>query len=738
MRIEIEWNVGDDEGDFPPLPEETPTAAAFTAPSLTLRTWFKANPFPLLRLAQGQSVGLGWRRLGLILAALVVLVAAGTIIVRGILESGERRLEASLRDTVALEIAAIRSADRELFFSLQDPTDSAWVAAQESLFSSFQQSGIVPYEIIQIKMVGEHAWVDVRLTIPVWGEVQQTWAYRRVENAWQHTRLEESWWGPRTLLVSDPVRVLYFARDEAAAHDLLGHALHWLYRACNDFGCNGLPTVTIDITHSLSLPPDSITWVRLDLLSFPSPHAGRGRPGGLAPEGLVARLARELARKAIYSQLGLGLSGPVLQPGAASLYMVLAEQAADWALNQWGLGPAPPPSNYVATLAAQYGPSAVRRLIAALGQNDSVEGALTQALGTSLAVLDHSADFFLFLLNVEAQAITRRDQATFQALQDPNVPGWGRLQLNRYDQAEVWWAVDGEIVDRIRRRATRDRILVMRVEWAGPRGRMQRLESFRWAGNRWLHTWPALEAWGEPIGQTDGIFRIVYYERDAELVRPIIPRLNGLVARIASDLGQPVPARPLTITISPVALGYQGLPDVVLPSPWASGLPLGEGPDAHSDFLLRQIMALMVHSLAWKDVPAEMTPGQKAALSAVVEWEVRSVLGEPLLDAEARAALGQALASGQLLPPDILWTTPVIVRPSFGQPETLAWPLARAEWLTLIDTLIQGQPQRLAALRVRLLAARSIEDWLQRSLGLNLAEVEAGWRAALGHYGSAR
>jgi hypothetical protein len=42
-----------------------------------------------------------------------------------VIEGGERRLEASLRDAVALEIAAIRSTDRELFLSLQDPTESA-------------------------------------------------------------------------------------------------------------------------------------------------------------------------------------------------------------------------------------------------------------------------------------------------------------------------------------------------------------------------------------------------------------------------------------------------------------------------------------------------------------------------------------------------------------------------------------------------------------------------------------
>ncbi len=709
MNIEIEWSVSDDESDFPPLPEETAPA--------------------------GPSLGLRWRRLGLILVALIVLIAGGAFVLRSIVESGERRLEASLRDVVALEIAAIRSADRELFLSLQDPTDSAWVAAQESLFSGFRRFGIVPQEVISVEMGGDRAWADVRLTRPGWGDVQETWAYRRVGDAWRHTRLDESWWGPRTILVSGPVRVMYFARDEAAAHDILGQALNWLYRACNEFGCTGLPAFTIDITHSLSLPPDKVAWIGADLLSFSSPHAGWGRPGGGVAEDMMGELARQLARKVIYSRPGLDQFGPALQPGKAHPHVALAEQAADWALGRWGLGPAPPsPDNYVAALAAQHGPSAVRNLIAALGQSDGIEGALTQALGISLAVLDHSPDFFIFLLNAEAEAITRRDRDTFQALQDPNVPGWGRLQLNRYDRAEVWAAVEGEIISRVRRRATRDRLLVMRVQLVGARGRIQRLESFRWAGNRWLHTWPALEAWGEPIRQTDGVFGVVYYERDADLVRPLIPRLNGLLARVASDLGRPVPSRPLTVTIDPVALGYQGLPNLVVPSPWATGLPLGDDPGAGSAFLLRQIVALMVHSLAWGDAPTEMTPGQEAALSALVEWEVRSVLGEPLLDAEARAGLEQALASGQLLSPDLLWTTPVIVRPSFGQPETLAWPLARAEWLTLIDTLIQGERQRLPALRAHLLTARSMEDWLQRSLGLSLAQVEADWRAALSRY----
>lgn len=717
MNIEIDWSISDDDSESPPLPEEVAPVAPLTASGAS------------------SSLRLRWRRLGLVLAALVVLLAGGSFAIRAVVEEGQRRLETSLRDAVALEIGAIRAEDRELFLSLQDPADGGWVALQDSAFPGFRALGIIPHEVTQVEMLGDRAWVNLRMTRPGWGEVQTTWAYRRLDDSWRHTRLDENWWGPRTIFTSGSVKVIFFARDEAAAHDLLGRAINWLYHACTDFGCDGLPSVTIDITNSLSLPPDSITWVTHDLLSFPSPHAGWGRPGGLPPEAMVEDLALQLVRKAIYSRRGLADLGPArrpddARPGDARPQITLAEQAAAWEVSKWGMGAAPPPANYVAVLAAQYGPSAVRNLIAVLGTADSVESALTTALSTSFTTLDRSPDFFALLLNAEADAVHRRDRATFLALQDLNISGWRRVQINRYDAFEAWMATDAEILNRFRRRSTNDRIVVIRARLIGPRGPVERLEAFRWANNRWVHTWPAFEAWGEKRAEDTPRFRVIYHERDADLVHPLLPQLDDLYRRIAADLGLPLSSRPLTITVDPVAADYRGLPNMVVPSPWTMGLPVADRPDAGSAFLLREIVTLMVYSLARQSIPAEMSLSQEAALSALVEWEVRSVLGEPLLDAEARSELEQALARDRLLPLNTLWATPVLVRPSFGQPATLGWSLARAEWLTLLDYLA-GRAGSLPALLEFLPSSASLEDWLQRSLGMRLADVDAGWRAAL-------
>jgi hypothetical protein len=703
-NVEIDWSISDDDAELPALPESD----------------------------SDQSPTLNWRRLGFILAALVVLLGVGALlarVVQAFVDDGERRLEASLRDAVALEIAAIQADDRELFLSLQDASDGGWLSAQGSVFDGFDPLGTMPRQLLSLEMLGDQAWVAVHLTAADGRDVQTTWAYRQIDGQWRHTPLDASWWGARTIFESATVRIIHFARDEALAHELMGQSLHWLSQSCIDFGCNGLPVVTIDITNTLSLPPE-VMWVGPDLLSFPSPHNGWGRPGGQPPEGAVEELARQLIRKAVYARAGLDEYGPALVPGAGLPQVTLAEQAAAWEASKWSIGSAPPASNYVAELAAQYGPSAVRDLIAGLGKADSLEGALTSTLDRSFFALTHEPDFFLFLLNAEAEAVRRRDKETFQALQDPNISGWTRLQLNRYDRGEAWWAMEGEIVNRFRRPSPRDHFVIVRTRLTGPRGTIERMEGFRFANNRWLHTWPAWETWGQRIEAEIALFRIVYYERDAEFVRPLLPRLDDLYRRISADLRRRAPADRLTITISPTALGFTGLPEIVMPSPWAAGLP---SPEEGSAYLLRQIVALITHSLAWDDLPGELALSQEAALSALVEWEVRSVLGEPLLDAEARAALAQARETS-LLPLPILWSTPVVVRPSFGQPETLGWPLARAEWLTLLDFLIRQEEHDVSALLSHLPAADSMEDWLQRSVGMSLADVDSGWQALLPTY----
>lgn len=701
MSVKLDWHISESESELEPEP---------------------AEPQPTHN----------WRRLWLALAAVALTTVAVIVTVRAMTEEGQHRLEAAVREAVTQELRAITADDRELFLSLQDPTDRSWVAAQGSTFDSFRQFSIVPREVLSIQVEGDRAWADVQLTATSGREVQVTWEYRRMGQEWRHARLDESWWGPRQAIQSGTVTVLYSARDEDAARDVLSRVLNAIHWTCTDFGCDSVPSIAVDITHSVSLPP-AVDWLASGVLAFPSPHSGGGGPGGLPPASLVDELARQISRKVIYSRAGL----PLPQPADARLQATLAEQAADWEASKRGLVTATAPSNYIAALAAEQGPTAVRKVIAALGKTDSIEGALTSALDLSLSALERSPDYFIFLLNAEAEAIRRHDRNTFEKLQDPFSTGWLRLQAGRYDRSEVRLAVGGEIVGRILRRSTRDRFIVMRTRLTSGQETIERLESFRWANGRWLHTGPVFEVWGATVSDQTALFYVTYRQLDAEFVRPLVSGLDRLYQRIDRDLGGTdiSISVPLAISIEPLAQELTELPDLVVPSPWVMGVPVSDDRASGVRPLRRQIVTAMTQSLAREQAHGELTPPQEAALTALVEWEVRRVLGEPLLDAEAQDGLKRALASDHLLPLDVLWTTPVMVRPSFGQPEILGWPLARAEWLTLIDYAFGGKGANpLLAPLTLLPASTSMDDWLRRSLGIGLADVEPGWRVKLADY----
>jgi len=699
VSVKLDWHISESESELEPEPTE---------------------PQPTHN----------WRRLWLALAAVALTTVAVVVTVRAIAEEGRHRLEAAVREAVTQELRAITADDRELFLALQDPTDRRWVAAQGSAFDSFRQFSIVPREVLSVQVEGDRAWADVQLTAASGRAVQVTWEYRRTGQGWRHARLDESWWGPRQAIQSGTVTVLYSARDEDAARDVLSRALNAIYWTCTDFGCDSVPSITVDITHSVALPP-AVDWLASGLLVFPSPHSGGSGPGGLPSDSPVDELARQIIRKVIYSRAGL----PLGQLADAWPQVTLAEQAADWEASKRGLATAIAPSNYIVALAAEQGPSAVRKVIAALGKTDSIEGALTSALNLSLSALERSPDYFIFLLNAEAEAIRRHDRNTFEELQDPFSTGWLRLQADRYDRSEVRLAVGGEIIGRILRRSTRDRFVVMRTRLTSGLETIERLESFRWANGRWLRSGPVFEVWGDTVSDQTALFHVTYRQLDAEIVRPLVPGLDRLYQRIDRDLGGADMSVPLTISIEPLAQGLTGLPDIVVPSPWVVGVPVSDDQASGVRLLRRQIVTAVTQSLAREQAHGELTLAQEAALTALVEWEVRRVLGEPLLDAEAHDGLSRALASDHLLPLDVLWTTPVMVRPSFGQPEILGWPLARAEWLTLIDDAFGGKGANpLLAPLTLLPASTSMDDWLRRSLGVGLADVEPGWRVKLADY----
>ncbi len=356
---------------------------------------------------------LGFVILLLGLAALIVGVVA---LVQGRLRAVESEIEQLLRDTVEAEVAALRLGDLNAFMNAQRSASADWLRGQGAVFQDYQQLKVqrdvqLTGQILNLTIEDTRARVEVAEVIEG-VQYSQIWFYWRYEDGWRHVPVDYTFWGEVQTLTGESVTVTYRTVDAQAATALFDRTVSWLQLACAALNCPSLPVVEVEIVPE----PDLLMgWAAEDrtLLRLPSPYLGRARtdlPFASEQQLVLGRLLAERLLGDLY---------PNARPVYPSDAYYLHQSVLAWLTGRYAGAHA---NVYLLeSLAVAYGESAVGRLLQAMGSGITTgANIIAQAAGVSSA--DQATvdwrDLLTWRLALEAELITRRDEANFTQLYD--------------------------------------------------------------------------------------------------------------------------------------------------------------------------------------------------------------------------------------------------------------------------------------------------------------------------------
>ena len=333
------------------------------------------------------------------------------------------------------------------------------------------------------------------------------------------------------------------------------------------------------------------------------------------------------------------------------------------------------------------------------------------------------------LLDAETRALNRGDWEAFQALQDPQDPGFRRFQKSRFDSLHSARSRAGaaSVADQpllhiveVSRRDDQAWALVKDPE-GDPTVGPAKIEFFRREYGQWLHTGPNPDHWGaEQESRTEHVtWR--YRETDAGQVARLAAMAESLIGQVCDDVGMELEAGALAINVcyapdcAYVIYPLDGVLD--LPTPLLVGL----GED--------DVESLLAHTLADYLIgrATELERGvaglrlATTLLNGVERWEVVQLMGA-VPDSDPLAVLRQAAANGTLLGLNDLDdpTQADNVTLSYGQAYTLVEFIVARYGRQVLPDLVRAAGRHVG-----------VVDSLQEALGpnLDLAAFEADWLA---------
>lgn len=265
----------------------------------------------------------------------------------------------------------------------------------------------------------------------------------------------------------------------------------------------------------------------------------------------------------------------------------------------------------------------------------------------------------------ELQAVAQNDQVSFMALQDPEDAAWRASQVRAFGRLQNaglpqfgWRATD--IAPQIGHISLEPGGALLNVTYqfavaqpmpGGPvTVTLQVSEFFKPTSSGWVHAMPGADVWGPERSKSGKHVTVLYHRLDANVVEPLIPHMDDLVAQLCASL----PCSSKVSVVFDNTLGprwgffYRGQPAMVrLPSPYLLALPT----DANSrDELYRafetQLVRMMVYQAFGRDVYMNRQAGQQ-----IMQWELARVgLVGPLITDVTRHTLAVELQAGVLQP----------------------------------------------------------------------------------------
>jgi hypothetical protein len=332
---------------------------------------------------------------------------------------------------------------------------------------------------------------------------------------------------------------------------------------------------------------------------------------------------------------------------------------------------------------------------------------------------------------MELQSVAIDDQTSFMALQDPDNLTWRQTQksafgrLERIGLPEFGWTSTG-MAPQVGRVSLVNVTYQFTVTQPMPSGPMtvtlQVPEFFKPTPSGWVHAMPGSDFWGSERTQIGKHITVLYYQRDANIIEPLISRMDDLVTRLCSPLSCPSPI----MVVFENSLGFRGgsyrnQPATIrLPSPHLLALPT----DTRSrDELYRALETRLVRTLVFQASGFGPNMNRRASLE-IVQWELaRMGLAGPLVTNDTRHSLANELRSGSSLPLEI-----IPLHSNSARLDTSSDTMLSLAFAFLEDTFGAGTVERLIpAMRT----SATIGDAIRTALNVNPSTLERTWRKYL-------
>jgi hypothetical protein len=268
------------------------------------------------------------------------------------------------------------------------------------------------------------------------------------------------------------------------------------------------------------------------------------------------------------------------------------------------------------------------------------------------AQLDAVKPPVLQVAHFEAQAVAKGDRDSYLAVQDPDDLSWREMQTRRFGKLEKeglsewgWKATDvPPVQDGVTlepggaRLDVTYRFSVTQPMPNGPTSVTLVLpQYYKQTPSGWVRALPIVEYWGAWRNRSGKYFAARYLQRDADVIEPLVPRMDALLARVCDRL--PCPPQPIYVVFENSSIALASLTDFTygftdhsfqlkFPSPQLFGVPA----DAPSrEELYRALGARVVQALVYEASNGDLRQTW-AVWQEVMRWELaRAGLAEPFV-----------------------------------------------------------------------------------------------------------
>jgi len=346
----------------------------------------------------------------------------------------------------------------------------------------------------------------------------------------------------------------------------------------------------------------------------------------------------------------------------------------------------------------------------------------------------------------EAQALAANDRESFMALQDPDDSSWrtmqerrfgrtGRFGLPEYGLLAMSVAPQLGSVSLEPGGARLDATYQFTVTQPMPSGpvtvTLRVPQFYKPTPSGWVHARPDAGFWGPQRSLSGKHVMVLYSQRDADIIEPLVPHIDAVLDRACSTLNCPSQVT-LTFANSLDSLGgFRGFPygrsdgtfTLQMLSPYLTGLPADE---ASRNELYRAVESRIVRGL----VATEWAGGQRFSFNSVAFQQL------------VRWHLSQAGLAGPFITPEITTELVMAMRNGMWQPLSAISLLARASGtsLTASDAMIpmafefiSGRlgKDSLGKLAPAMATSSQLGDAIRTAFHINPATLEADWQKYL-------